>query len=115
MDSNKDLNVYKKVGRKYVPIGYRIEDKYLNDGIWIVRHKRGSTQITRGDYLAQSYGLVMAGDIAKVDLPILGALDEYAEVVAKTIGEMKGQMTKIDIARRIVKELFEYNEKLKNK
>lgn len=115
MDSNKDLNVYKKVGRKYVPIGYRIEDNYLNDGIWIVHHKPGSTQITRGDYLADSYGLIKVGDIAKIDLPKLGAMEEYAEVVANTIGNLKGRLTNIDIARRIVKELFEYNEKLKNK
>ena len=113
MDSKEDLNVYKKVGRKYVPIGYRIEDNYLNDGIWIVRHKPGSTQITRGDYLAQSYGLIKAGEIAKIDLPILGGLEEYAEVVANTIGNMKGSFSNIDIARRIVKDLFDYNEKLK--
>lgn len=113
MDSKGDLNVYKKVGRKYVPIGYRIEDNYLNDGIWIVRHKPRSTQITRGDYLAQSYGLIKAGELAKIDLPILGGLEEYAEVVANTIGNLKGGLTNIDIARRIVKDLFDYNEKLK--
>lgn len=113
MDSKEDLNVYKKVGRKYVPIGYRIEDNYLNDGIWIVRHKPGSTQITRGDYLAQSYGLIKAGEIAKIDLARLGAMEGYAEVVANTIGNLKGGLTNIDIARRIVKELFEYDLSLK--
>ena len=111
----ENRNVYKKVGRKYVPIGLKIDDHYLNDGIWIVRHKIGSTSITRGDYLAQSYGLIKVGELAKVDLPILGSLEEYAEVVANTIGNMQGQMTNIDIARRIVKDLFDYCEKLKNK
>lgn len=115
MDKDQDLNVYKKVGRRYVPLGLKIDDNYLNDGIWIVRHKQGSTQITRGDYLAQSYGLIKAGELSKIDLPILGALEEYAEVIAHTIGNMQGQMTNIDIARRIVKDLFDYCEKLKNK
>ena len=109
------MNVYKKVGRKYVPIGLRVGDRWFSDGIWIVRHKQGSTQITRGDYLAQSYGLIKAGELAKIDLPILGTLEEYAEVVAKTIGNMKGEMTTINIARIIVKDLFDYCEKLKNK
>lgn len=115
MDFDRDMNVYKKVGRRYVPLGLKIDDHYLNDGIWIVRHKVGSTQITRGDYLAQSYGLIKVGELVEVDLPILGSLEEYAEVVAGTIGNMQGQMTNIDIARRIVKDLFDYNEKLKNK
>ena len=113
MEENR--NVYKKVGRKYVPIGMKLDDKWLNDGIWIVRHKPGGKQITRGDYLADSYGLIKAGELAQVDLPVLGGLEEYAEVVANTIGNMKGTFSNIDIARRIVKDLFEYNEKLKNK
>lgn len=113
MDSKEDLNVYKKVGRKYVPIGYRLDDKYLNDGVWIVRHRDGCKSIARGDYLANSYGLIKAGEISKIDFPKLGSMEEYAVVVANTIGSLKGQLTNIDIARRIVKDLFEYNEKLK--
>ena len=108
-----DMNVYKKVGRKYGPIGIKLDDSWLNDGIWVVRHRRGSKSITRGDYLADSYGLAKVGELAKVDLPLLGGLEEYAEVVANTIGNMKGFLSNIDIARRIVKDLFDYNEKLK--
>lgn len=111
----EDRNVYKKEGRKYLPIGMKLDDNWLNDGIWVVRHRNGSKSITRGDYLADSYGLVKAGELAKVDLTILGGLEEYAEVVAGTMANMKGQFTNIDIARRIVKDLFDYNEKLKNK
>ena len=111
----EDRNVYKKVGRKYVPIGMKIDDHWLNDGIWVVRHRDGRKAITRGDYLADSYGLIKAGELAKVDLPMLGGLEEYAEVVANTIGNMRGSFSNIDIARRIVKDLFEYNEELKKK
>ena len=111
----EDRNVYKKVGRKYVPIGMKLDDNWLNDGIWVVRHRDGGKSITRGDYLADSYGLVKVGELAKVDLPILGGLEEYAEVVAGTMSNIKSQMTTFDVARRIVKDLFEYNEKLKNK
>ena len=108
-----DRNVYKKVGRKYVPIGMKLDDNWLNDGIWVVRHRDGGKSITRGDYLADSYGLVKVGELAKVDLPILGGLEEYAEVVAGTMSNIKSQMTTFDVAHRIVKDLFDYNEKLK--
>lgn len=111
----EDRNVYKEVGRKYVPIGMKLDDNWLNDGIWVVRHRDGCKSITRGDYLADSYGLIKAGELAKVDLPMLGGLEEYAEAVASTIGKLEGQLANIAIARRIVKDLFDYNEKLKNR
>ena len=107
-----DNNVYKKVGRKYVPIGLVVADHWLSDGIWIVRHKKGSKSHTRADYLADSYGLVKAGEIAKIDLPALGAMEDYAEVAAQVICRNGNQhMTPFELARRIVKELFEFNEK----
>lgn len=109
----EDRNVYKKIGRKYVPIGMKLDDNWLNDGIWVVRHRDGCKSITRGDYLADSYGLIKAGELAKVDLPMLGGLEAYAEVVASTIGKLEGQLANIDVARRIVKDLFDYCDKSK--
>lgn len=109
--NTKDENVYRKVGRKYEPIGMRVGDEWLGDGVWIVRHKQHSTSRTRADYLADCYGLIKAGDIAKLDLPKLGAMEDYAEVVAKTLGEcMDKGCTLMDISRRVVKDLFEHFE-----
>ena len=109
----RDMNVYKKVGRKYVPIGLRIEDHYLTDGIWIVRHREYSKCTSNADYLAQCYGLIKAGDNAKIDLTKLASMEEYADVVADTISKVNEDNSIYAIARRIVKDLFDYNEKLK--
>jgi len=34
-----DNNVYRKVGRRYVPFGSRYNENYLSDGIWYVKHR----------------------------------------------------------------------------
>lgn len=114
MDTND--NVYKKVGRKYVPIGYRIEDNYLTDGLWIVRHKLGSTQMTNCGYLAQIYGLCKVGDNVKADFTRLASMEEYADVVSKIIffNESKA-ISRQELARLIVKALFDFNEEKSKK
>ena len=112
----EDMNVYKKVGRKYVPIGYRIEDNYLPDGLWLVRHKPYSTQMTNAGYLAQIYGMCKVGENATADLTKLADMEEYADVVLKTIFENENKpMTRQDLSRLIVKALFDFNENKKVK
>ena len=108
----ENRNVYKKVGRKYVPIGYRIEDYYLPDGLWLVRHKPYSTQMTNAGYLSQIYGMCKVGENATADLTKLADMEEYADVVLKTIFENENKtMTLQDLSRLIVKALFDFNEK----
>ena len=112
----EDMNVYKKVGRKYVPIGYRHEDRYLTDGLWIVRHKDYGKQMTNAGYLAQIYGMCKVGENATADLTQLADMEEYADVVLKTIHENENRaMTRNDLARLIVKALFDFNENKKVK
>ena len=112
----EDKNVYKKVGRKYVPIGYRHEDRYLTDGIWIVRHKDYGKQMTNAGYLAQIYGMCKVGENATADLTKLADMEEYADVVLKTIFENENKtMTRQDLSRLIVKALFDFNENKKVK
>lgn len=114
MDTND--NVYKKVGRKYVPIGYRIEDNYLTDGLWIVRHKPGSTQMINCGYLAQIYGMCKVGENATADLTKLADMEEYADVVSKVMFENENKsVTRQDLARLIVKALFDFNEEKSKK
>lgn len=113
---DEDMNVYKKVGRKYVPIGYMHKDRYLTDGIWIVRHKDSGTQMTNAGYLAQIYGMCKVGENATADLTKLADMEEYADVVLKTIHENENRaMTRNDLARLIVKALFDFNENKKVK
>lgn len=106
-----DENVYRKVGRRYEPIGMLVSDHWLSDGVWIVRHKKYSKSTTRADYLTDCYGLIKAGDIAKLDLPKLGAMENYADVVAGTLqNEMGKNQTLMDVARKVVKDLFDHFE-----
>ena len=110
------MNVYKKVGRKYVPIGYRIEDNYLPDGLWLVRHKPYSTQMTNAGYLSQIYGMCKVGENATADLTKLADMEEYADVVSKVMFENENKpMTRQDLSRLIVKALFDFNENKKVK
>ena len=107
----EDMNVYKKVGRKYVPIGYRIEDNYLSDGLWIVRHKPHGTQMTNAGYLSQIYGMCKVGENATADLTKLADMEEYSDVVLKVMFENDNKaMTRQDLSRLIVKALFDFNE-----
>lgn len=110
---DKDNNVYKRVGRKYVPIGLRIDDHWLGDGIWIVRHCKYGRSITRADYLANSYGLIKAGEITNIDLVRLSAMEPYVEVAAKVIADNQFKsITPMDLARLVVKELFDFGDKI---
>ena len=110
------MNVYKKVGRKYVPIGYRIEDNYLPDGLWLVRHKPHSTQMTNAGYLAQIYGMCKVGENATADLTKLADMEEYADVVSKVIFENENKpITRQNLSRLIVKALFDFNEEKSKK
>lgn len=109
----EDKNVYKKVGRKYVPIGLRIGDRYFSDGIYIVRHQC----TTNAGYLAQIYGICKIGDNVEADFTKLASMEEYADVVAKTINNNcsdKG-MTTMNLSRKIVKALFDFNKEKKEK
>lgn len=113
----EDKNVYKKVGRKYVPIGLRIGGRWLPDGIWIVRHKEHGCQTTNAGYLAQIYGICKIGDNVEADFTKLASMEEYADVVAKTINNNcsdKG-MTTMNLSRKIVKALFDFNKEKKEK
>ena len=108
----EDRNIYKKVGRRYVPIGLRIGDRWFSDGIWIVRHKEHGCQTTNAGYLARIYGICKIGDNVEADFTKLASMEEYADVVAKTISINENKaMTRQDLSRLIVKALFDFNEK----
>ena len=110
--NEEDRNVYKKVGRKYVPIGLRIGDRWFSDGIYIVRNQC----TTNAGYLAQVYGICKIGDNVEADFTKLASMEEYADVVAKTISINENKpMTRQDLSRLIVKALFDFNENKKVK
>lgn len=96
-----------------MPIGLRIGDRYFSDGIYIVRHQC----TTNAGYLAQIYGICKIGDNVEADFTKLASMEEYADVVAKTINNNcsdKG-MTTMNLSRKIVKALFDFNKEKKEK
>ena len=112
----ENRNVYKKVGRKYVPIGLRIGDRWFPDGIWIVRHKEHGCETTNAGYLAQIYGICKVGENATADLTKLADMEEYADVVSKVVFENENKpITRQDLSRLIVKALFDFNEEKSKK
>lgn len=112
----EDRNVYKKVGRKYVPLGLRLDDNWLSDGIWIVKHKDHSKQFTNASYLAQLCGLCKVGENAVADFTQLAEIEKYANVVLEVIHDNENKaMSRYDLSCIIVKRLFDYNDELKKK
>lgn len=57
-----DNNVYRKVGRRYVPFGSRYYENYLSDGIWYVKHRDNCHTHTNVAYIAELTGLVKVGE-----------------------------------------------------
>ena len=113
---DEDMNVYKKVGRKYVPIGLRIGDRWFPDGIWIVRHKEHGCETTNAGYLAQIYGICKIGDNVEADFTKLASMEEYSDVVLKVMFENDNKaLSRQDLSRLIVKALFDFNEEKSKK
>lgn len=104
--------IYRKRGRKYEKFGVALPgNDYLTEGIWVVSIRPGVRSRTNGRYLAESYGMLYkAGDVKSVDLTAIAGLEKYAEMVCDEMSKMYGKnLSNIDIARRIVKRIFDFN------
>ena len=104
--------IYRKRGRKYEKFGVAIPgNDYLTEGIWVVSIRPGVRSRTNGRYLAESYGILYkVGDVKSVDLTAIAGLEKYAEMVCDEMSKMYGKsLSNIDIARRIVKRIFDFN------
>lgn len=109
-----DRNIYKKVGRRYVPIGMLEPERYLTDGIWLVRHKPSGTSRTNLAWISSLYGFVKVGDIPPSDFTAVAKMERYADAVARVLDENGIPPVGIclqDLARRIVSAMYEVNGK----
>ena len=108
--------IYRKHGRKYEKFGVALPgNDYLTEGIWVVSIRPGVRSRTNGRYLSESYGMLYkAGDVKSVDLTAIAGLEKYAEMVCDEMSKMYGKnLSNIDIARRIVKRIFDFNNEEK--
>lgn len=67
---NEDNKLYKKVGRKYEPVGMFYHRDYLTDGLWYVRSN--GSKITNGKYLEGLFKLC--------DKPLFDNFKDYCDL-----------------------------------
>ena len=111
-----DNNVYKKVGRKYKPIGLLVDDHYLGDGFWYVSHGKGTKSITNVNYMAELYhlpykrGEVDFGESADLHYFTEELMDsqEWRELTSKPHSLM-------DVVTFVVGKCYEQGKQKKNK
>ena len=111
-----DNNVYRKVGRKYVPFGSRYDENYLSDGIWYVKHRDNCHSHTNVSHIAELTGLVKVGECPD-RLDITRALQQHdlAEDVLrdKRFNELVSKpLTLTELVHAVVNIIAEKNEKL---
>ena len=111
----KDNNIYiKKDNGRYVPYGIAVNEDYLFDGIWYVRHNDYSRSITNADkYLPSLFKL---GDKPeKIDIPKLCAMNDYVNYVleSKEFKELcdNGKFSFNDLTSKIVALVIDLNKK----
>lgn len=108
--------VYRKVGRRYEPIGMCTPIDWFNEGIWVLRKNKHSKQFTSGDYL---YDMIKMCNISnEMTIQELASIDSYVDYVlmSKEWSEFqKGPHSMVEITSFILAKAFEYNKILKEK
>lgn len=111
-----DNNVYRKVGRKYVPFGSRFNENYLSDGIWYVKHRDNCHSHTNVAYITQLTGAVKVGECPEqLDLSKILQQHDLAESILedKHFNELiKKPYTLNELVHRVVNIIAEKNEQL---
>lgn len=113
-----DDNIYIKEGKRYKPFGLRINQNYLPDGIWYVRHYEHSYGVTNVDHYIQ--GLYKVGNVPNyVDIPKLCSIHSYVEYVMSSPEFRKimdsGGYSFSELTAKITALVIQLNEKLKAK
>ena len=108
----KVMDIYRKVGRKYIPFGIGCDMSRLPEGIYAVYKTRyGSSCCNLDFYGNNSYRLAKVGDIPDIDLSTVAGLEKrWLDVVTDAINEsMEERLSIADTARRILSAIM--NEK----
>lgn len=111
-----DNNIYKKVGRKYVPFGCRYDENYLTDGVWYVKHHESRHSHTNVAYITQLTGIVKVGECPEqLDLSKILQQHDLAESILedKRFNELVSKPhTLNELVHKVVNIIVEKNEKL---
>lgn len=102
-----DENLYRKAGRRYVPVGRLVNLNYLRDGVWYIRHHGTvSVSMTNADHLNDIYRVCGAKDLS---IDVLAGMENIANDIAHS-PEMVNLMSKgysvMDIIRLTITQLI---------
>lgn len=102
-----DENLYRKEGRRYVPIGRLVNLDYLYDGVWYVRHHGPvSMSMTNADHLNNIYRVCGAKDLS---IDVLAGMENIANDIAHS-SEMVNLTSKgysvMDIIRLTITQII---------
>lgn len=108
--------VYKKIGKRYKPIGEIYDRDWLTDGIWFVHSKPGCRSITNVDrYLSGVYKVGDAQD-KYVDIPKLCSIDNYVNYVlnSKEFNEIvdSGHYNLYELTAKITALIVDLNDQI---
>lgn len=108
-------NIYIKKGKKYIPVGIRgIQDEYLMDGLYLVRHEPGCRKIDNVNWLSGIYGLIRLTDsnINFTDLSKICTFKDLEETITNALSEAYNKvddngyhMSIAELSQFIVKEI----------
>lgn len=112
---DKDNNLYRKVGRRYQPIGV-LDTTYWTDGIYLVQHK--GSRVTSMSWLEKCFGITRVGDAPKADFVKLAKMEQYTDAVSDVLAKYgippRGVPLQ-DMAREIIRAMHEVNEQVRKK
>lgn len=102
-----DENIYRKIGRRYIPVGRLVNFDYLHDGVWYIRHHGTvSVSMTNADHLNDIYRVCGAKDLS---IDVLAGMENIANDIAHS-PEMANLASKgysvMDIIRLTITQLI---------
>ena len=86
-----DDRVYRKVGKRYEPIGHFYNRDWLTDGVWVVQ-SNGSSILNATSY-AQEFGIIRVGDNKPADFSTMAS--QY-NLYKKLIDLLQRQHAKVE-------------------
>lgn len=118
MAATNDDNVYIKRNKRYIPFGRKINENYLPDGIWFVRHSEYSIGTTNVDHYLRD--VFKVGEKPNfIDIPKLCAMQEYVDYVITSPAFKKiieeGKYSFYDLTAKIVALVVNLNDTINKK
>ena len=75
-----DENIYRKIGRRYIPVGRLVNLNYLHDGVWYIRHHGTvSVSMSNADHLNDIYRICGAKDLS---IDVLAGMEDIANDIS---------------------------------